>query len=185
MKRRDFLGATALTLPLLAGCVDAPTPDGRDGTGQIGYAVSETVVTPDVERFSDLDAWGLLLASETVAREYFGDVEGGEAVMPFVEATGFEGGDRLVYVQAYTPETCYELVLAKEPVFGKDGQPILEMEARRTAPAEDPCGEAITPVELLVRLSFAVEAPPVETVIVRVDGTVGTDQERLRIDAER
>lgn len=185
MKRRDFLGATALSLPLLAGCVDAPTPDERDGTGQLEYAVSDAAVTPDVEGDSDTDAWGILLASEAIAREYFGDVDGSEEVMPFVEATEFEAGDRLVYVQAFAPETCYRLALANEPVVEEGGQPILAMEAKRTAPAADPCGEAITPVELLVRLSFATDAPPAETVIVRIDGTVGTGREQIRLDAER
>ncbi|MFO7926501.1 MAG: hypothetical protein ACQET5_11905 [Halobacteriota archaeon] len=75
-----------------------------------GYTVSAAVVAPDVEPASDSGAWGLFVASQSVAAEYFGGVDDvGDEVRAFIQETPFEDGGRLVYVQAFPSETCYEL----------------------------------------------------------------------------
>jgi hypothetical protein len=152
-----------------------------------GHTVSDAVVTPDVDRESDTDAWGLFLASHGVAAEYFGDGDddGAEEVRAFIEGTAFEDGDRLVYVRAYAPETCYELELGRAPFIAENGLPVVETEANRTASNEKPCGEAVTPVDLLVRLSFDADGPPADVVIVRVTGSAGNHREGFQVEAER
>lgn len=152
-----------------------------------GYTASDTVVTPDAERNSDRDTWGLFLASPSVAAKYFGDVDddGGDEVRAFIEETAFERGDRLVYVQAHAPETCYELELGEKPSISTNGLPVVETDVNRTASADEPCGDAVTPVELVVRLSFDADGPPADIVTVRVTGPAGDTREGLQIEAER
>ncbi len=87
------------------------------------HTVSDAVVTPDVERFSDMDPWGVFLASERAAAEYFGDLDEADSdeVQAFIEETPFADGDRLVYVQAFGPERCYRLELTEAPFIAEMG----------------------------------------------------------------
>lgn len=152
-----------------------------------GYTVSDAVVTPDVKRASDSDAWGLFVASRSVADEYFGDADddGGDEVRAFIEETSFEDGDRLVYVQAFTPEACYELELVEEPFIAENGLPVVETEVIRTEAADEPCEGTATAVELLARLSFDADGPPADVVAVRLTGSTGDTQEGFQVEAER
>ena len=151
-----------------------------------GYTVSDTVVTPNVERESDMDSWGVFVASQSVATEYFdtGDDENNQ-LQTFISETSFEEGEGLVYVQAFAPQTCYELVLGEEPSISTNGLPVVDTELNRTAPADQACGEAITPVEILVRLSFDPDGPPADVAVVQVTDSDGNQQEGFQVEAER
>ena len=152
----------------------------------IGYTVSDAAVTPNVERESDTDSWGVFIASRSVAAGYFDadDDESGE-VQTFVAETAFEEGERLVYVQAYAPQTCYELVLGEEPSIDTNGLPVVDTELTRTKPAGESCGDAVTPVDLLLRLSFDPDGPPADVVVIQVTGSAGTEQEGFQLEARR
>lgn len=149
------------------------------------YTVSEAVITPDKERTSEMEAWGAFVASESVADEYFehSDAPGADKVRSFVDETAFDAGERLVYVQAYAPQTCYELALDGEPTISDDGLTTINTAVNRTAGENEACGDAVTPVELLVRLSFDLEASIPDVVVVEIDGGTG-DPDALRLKAE-
>jgi hypothetical protein len=151
-----------------------------------GYTVSDTVATPNVERESDMDSWGVFVASQSVATEHFdtGEDENNQ-LQTFISETSFEEGERLVYVQAFAPQTCYELVLSEEPSISTNGLPVVDTELNRTAPADQICGEAITPVEILVRVSFNLDGTPADVAVVRVTDSDGKQQEGFQIEAER
>lgn len=161
--------------------------DERDSVPELtGYTVSETVVTPNVERESDMDAWGVFVASQSVATEYFDTSEADtDQLETFISETAFEEGEGLVYVQAFAPQTCYELQLGEEPSIGTNGLPVVDTAISRTAPADQACGDAITPVEILVRLSFNPDGPPADVVVVQVNGSDGNQQEGFQLEAER
>lgn len=151
-----------------------------------GHTVSEVAVTPDVERESDMDSWGVFLASRRVATEYF-DTNDDDAddVQTFVSETAFADGERLVYVQAFAPQTCYELRLREDPSIGTDDLPVVDTKITRTAPTDQACGDAITPVDLLVRLSFDPDGPAADAIAVRVTGSDGTEQEGFQLEVEQ
>jgi hypothetical protein len=151
-----------------------------------GYTVSDTVVTPNVERESDMDSWGVFVASQSVATEYFdtGDDENNQ-LQTFISETSFEEGEGLVYVQAFAPQTCYELVLGEEPSIRTNGLPVVDTELNRTAPDDQACGEAITSVGILVRLSFDPDGPPADVVVVQVTDSDGNQQEGFQVEAEQ
>jgi hypothetical protein len=159
--------------------------DAESASELTGYTVSDTTVTPDVERESDMDPWGVFVASRNVVGEYFDTNDAADKVQTFVSETDFVDGDRLVYVQAFAPQTCYELVLEEEPSIGTNGHPVVKMIINRTAPADQPCGEAITPVDALVRLSFDPNGPPADAVTVQVTGSDGNQQAGFELEAER
>lgn len=151
-----------------------------------GHTVSDVAVTPDVERESDMDAWGVFLASQSVATEYFDTTDDdADEVETFVAETAFADGERLVYVQAFAPQTCYELRLRDEPFVDANGLPVVDTELSRTAPADQACGEAITPVDFLVRLSFDPDGPQPDAVAVQVTGSDGNEKEGFQLEAER
>lgn len=209
MNRRRFLAGVALSVSL-GGCLadpgdpendstenDSTEPDGDGSTDSTdgdedsvpvltGYAVSDHVVTPDAERFSDMDSWGLFLATREVAEEYFGDVDedGAEGVREFVDESEFQDGDRLLYVHAYAPQTCYELALDGEPRVAENGLPLVETVVDRTEPEDEPCGDAVTSVRLLVRLSFDLDGGSPDVVEVHVSGHRDIPEELL-VEAER
>lgn len=155
-----------------AGNDDGSTDDDKDRVPELtGYTVSESVVTPAVEHRSDMDAWGVFVGSETVAEEYFGSVDEDDAeeVQQFADETDFEAGDYLLYVEAYAPQTCYELILDGDPEVAENGLPNVALEVNRTQPDEQPCGDAMTAVDLLARLSFDLdEGGPVDIIEVTV-----------------
>ena len=151
-----------------------------------GHTVSEVAVTPDVERESDMDAWGLFLANRSVATEYFDTTdEAADEVQTFVSETAFEDGERIVYVRAYAPQTCYALRLKEDPFIDTNGLPVIRTEITRTAPVDQACGDAITPVDLLLRLSFDPDGPHPSAVAVQVTGGDGNEQEGFQLEAER
>lgn len=209
LKRRDLLrDGAVLAITATAGCIslrppggdepgqdddstDADSGNGTPDSGEndsvpklTGHSVSEQVVTPSAERFSDLDAWGLFVESREAAMDYFGDVDesGAEAVRTFIAETAFDAGDRLVYLHAFAPQTCYELVLAGKPRITQDGLPLVIAEVSRTAPADQPCGDAMTPVRLLCRLSFDPVAGIPNSVTAEISGH-RDEPEHLRIEA--
>lgn len=130
-----------------------------------------------------MDAWGLFLASEEVAEQYFGDAEDAASVQSFVDATEFEDGDRLVYLQAYGRQTCYALEIEGEPFVAENGLPRIEAGVARTAGPDQPCGDAITPVRTLLRLSFDLEAGSPDVVGVKIAGDMDGTAELL-LEAE-
>lgn len=148
--------------------------DGRPDAVPVlrGHAVSDRASTPDAERHSEMDPWGLFVATRETAEAYFGDGDeaGSDDVRGFIDRTAFEDGDRLLYIQAYAPQTCYELALDGAPSVAEDGRPRVETAVRRTASDEVPCGDAVTAVRLLLRLSFHPGAGVPEAVAVRVTG---------------
>jgi hypothetical protein len=151
-----------------------------------GHTVSDVAITPDVERESDMDSWGVFLASQSVATDYFDTTdEDSDKVQTFVSETAFGDGERLVYIQAFAPQTCYELVLGEDPSIGSNGLPVVDTALNRTAPADQPCGDAITPVELLVRLSFDSDGPPADVVTVQLTESGGDQQSGFQLEAER
>lgn len=204
--RRTVLGIAATAIGAGAGCLgqddstqggndpgtDGDTDDSGtddDGTDDedavpvlTGHAVSEHAADPTTERESDLDPWALFLASREASDDHFGDVD--EAVQRFVDETDFEAGDRLLYVQAYGPQTCYALVLERDPHVADNGVPRVDTRVERTAPEDELCGDAITPVRSLVRLSFDPDAGSTDVVDVHV-----TDQQdettELLVEATR
>lgn len=148
-----------------------------------GYEVSDSVAAPDAERTDGTDAWGLFVASEDAAERYYGDVED-DGVATFVEKTDFEGGDRLVYLQAYGPQTCYEMTLDGDPFVSSNGVPTVEAVVERTAPEDQPCGDAMTLVGVLLRLSFDLDASTIDVLEAEIDGS--RDQpEELTLEARR
>lgn len=204
MNRRRFLAATGVTLSVsIAGCLGAIEAPGNgnpgkrtDGSGDGGdedtvpvlldFDVSQRVVPPEGERDSELDSWALFVAARDVAEGYFGDVDerGAEEVRTFVDETDFEAGERLLYVRAFAPQTCYELVLDEEPFVAENGLPNVNLRANRTASDDEVCGEAMTPVAILLRLAFDPDAGPADVVEVRVSGH-RDDAEELLVEAER
>lgn len=203
MNRRRFLAGVSIALPGAgAGCIsnsDDPDDDGATDDGGSSddsdddsvpvlteYTVSEEVVTPDVEQFSHMDAGGILIATRDVAQQYFSAVKesGSDSVDAFIEETDFDAGDRLLYVRAFGSQTCYELVLSEEPSVADNGHPLVQTGVGRTAPADQPCGDAITPVRMLLRLSFDPDAGSVAVVEVQVSGGK-SETEELLLEAER
>ncbi|WP_241430168.1 hypothetical protein [Halovivax asiaticus] len=167
--------------------------DGTPGTDASGddpavtltdYAVSDHVVDPTVGRGAETDVWGVYLASRSAAETAFAAATGpdADAVRAFVAETAFDDGETLVYVQALAPQTCYALELDDEPTVDEAGRPQLPLAVTRTAPPEDLCGEAITPVSVLVRLVFAQVVP--DTLSVAVSGR-GEQPTQLELQASR
>jgi hypothetical protein len=151
-----------------------------------GHTVIDVSVTPDVERESDMDSWGVFLATQSIAKEYFdSDDNDVDEVEAFISETAFEQGERLMYVQAFAPQTCYELRLRKNPSIDTNGLPVVDTELNRTASDDEPCGDAITPVDLLVRLSFDSDGPPADVVVVHITDSDGNQQEGFQLEAER
>lgn len=197
MNRRRFLAGASVVLPAaVAGCLndgnDADDETGTGGAGDgdqdsvpilTGHDLSDHVATPDAERNSDTDAWGLFVASRDAAEEYYGEIDD-EDVRAFVEETDFGSGDRLVYLEAYAPQTCYEMVLADDPHVAENGLPTVETAIDRLADDDVACGDAMTPVDLLLRLSFDPEGGSTDVVEARV-ASYRDDPEELTLEAER
>ncbi|CCQ34274.1 hypothetical protein HTIA_2162 [Halorhabdus tiamatea SARL4B] len=127
----------------------------------------------------DLNDWryepgGVLLGSQDVALHYFGDT----TAETFVEETDFEGGERLLYVRAVARQTCYELRLNGEPQMTDDVVSV-SVGINRTSPADEPCGDAMTPVATLMQLSFDPAGPPADVVTV-----VAGEADALRLEVE-
>lgn len=150
------------------------------------HTVSDVTATPNVERESDMDSWGVFIANRSIATEYFDPEDDAvEEIQAFVSETDFEDGQRLVYVETYAPQTCYELILGEDPFINSNGSPVIDTELNRTAAESEACGEAITPVDLLVRLSFDPDGPPTDVVVVQVTDAAGNQQEGFQLEAER
>lgn len=200
--RRRFLSGTAAATVLATGCVGRGVPGGGDGTvtstddendsapALTGYEVSDAAVRPSAERPDDQDSWGLFVAGREAADQYFSDPDeadesDAETVRAFVDETDFDAGDRLLYVEAYAPQTCYELALEREPRVAENGLPLVAVRVDRTEPDDAPCGDAVTLVHLLVRLSFDLDAGPADVVEVRVLDDDGENVDEHRVEAER
>ncbi len=172
LSRRSTLASVAATVTAAAGCVgrasqgtdpedtttddsttgDTTTEDDGGPPSLTGYAVSDAAVPPVTRPDAGTEPWGLFLASREAVEAQFGEITR-DSVAAFLDATAFDAGDRLVYLQAYGSQTCYELALTGDPEVSA-GTPTLSTAVRRTAGENAVCGAAITPVTLLVRLSF-------------------------------
>lgn len=148
-----------------------------------GYEVSESVAEPDAERTDGTDAWGLFVASEDAAERYYGDVED-DGVATFVEKADFEGGDRLVYLQAYGPQTCYAMALDGDPFVSSNGTPTVEAIVERTAGEDEFCGDAMTLVEVLLRITFDLDASTTDVLEAEIAGSQDQPEE-LTLEARR
>lgn len=148
------------------------------------YAVSDYVVEPTVDSGDETDVWGVYLASRSAADAAFTAATGSDAdaVRAFVSETAFDDGETLLFVRALAPQTCYALELDDEPTVDEAGRPQVSLAVTRTAPPEDLCGEAITPVSVLVRLAFAQTVP--DTLSVTVSGR-GDQPTQLELQAIR
>ncbi|WP_245547774.1 hypothetical protein [Halovivax ruber] len=162
--------------------------DGSSGTDSSGddssielsdYAVSDYVVEPTVDSGDETDVWGVYLASRSAADAAFTAATGSDAdaVRAFVSETAFDDGETLLFVRALAPQTCYALELDDEPTVDEAGRPQVSLAVTRTAPPEDLCGEAITPVSVLVRLAFARTVPNTLSVTVSGRGDQPTELE--------
>ena len=130
-----------------------------------------------------MDPRALFLASSEAADGYFGDTDD-EVVQSFVEETNFQAGESLLFVRVYASQTCYRLAIEEEPTITEDGRPHVAVRTERTAPDEEPCGDAMTPTRALLRLSFADDAPRPEEAVVDVAGGYG-EPETLTVEAEQ
>ncbi|MFB6162109.1 MAG: hypothetical protein ABEJ86_01530 [Halococcoides sp.] len=172
----------------LAGCgetsdEESPT-DQAATTGQTDRRVTAVEITqdppaPDVDR-SGLDSWGRYIASAERAAHYFASPDGSGPTV--VENTDFTSGERLLYVQVYARQTCYRLRL-DGTVRVDEGPVTVPVATQRTVPDTVGCAEAMTPVDLLVRLSFDPDGTPAEKARVVIDDE--GDRETLHLDAER
>lgn len=91
----------------------------------------------------------------------------------FVEGTAFEDGEFLVYLATTARQTCYSLEIDRVEVVGDEVA--IDTAAARTAPPEDPCGDAITPLAAFVRLSFDPDGGMPAAVRVHFAGDTPTD----------
>lgn len=175
MDRRTFCVAAVGGAVSLAGCGDS-SPGARTTTADpdptvIDHVVADQPIRPTTDQ-DGLDAWGRYVASADAAASVFGADE------QFVTATEFEAGERLVFVEAYAPQTCYRMVLDGARVDDQ-GRVALDVRTERTAPEDQACGEAMTPVAVLVRLRFDPDGPAAETVRAVVDD----GEETITLDA--
>lgn len=109
---------------------------------------------------------------------------GVEEVRAFIGETAFEAGERLVYLHSYGSQTCYEMTLDGEPRIADNGLPVVEATVDRTAPPDQPCGDAVVAVRLLLRLSFDRSLPSPDAVEARVAGN-RDETEELLLEAQR
>ena len=182
--RRSFLGAAAATA--VAGCLGSSTPEnGGENADPVlaRYRRSPSATAPSGESYSDMDSRALFLASREAADGYFGDTDD-DVVQSFVDETNFQAGERLLFVRVYASQTCYRLAIEEEPSVTDDGRPHVAVRTERTAPENEPCGDAMTPTRALLRLSFAADAPLPETAVVDVSGGYG-EPETLVVEAEQ
>ncbi|WP_247731097.1 hypothetical protein [Halovivax limisalsi] len=165
----------------------SPAGSEEDGVPVLeSFAVCEEATVPDAERESDMDPWGVFVASRDVATSYF-EPDGEDtpdAVATFVEETAFDDGERLLFVQAWGPQTCYELQLGADPRVGGNGLTQVEFAVERTAPESRACGDAMTPVNLLLRLSYDPDGPDPDVVSASVGGDAASPAE-FEIEADR
>lgn len=151
MDRRQLLiGTGAVATSAIAGCADED-PAGPPAIQSV--TVSDVTPVRRVAEETALEPWGRFIGSASAAREEL--VKGTDpSPAAFVEATDFTAGERLLFVQAYGRQTCYRLDLLDGPRLTETDRPLAVVAVRRTEPPENPCGDAITPVSLLSRISF-------------------------------
>ncbi|WEL22169.1 hypothetical protein [Halorhabdus sp. BNX81] len=193
MDRRKFLAGAGLSLSAtVSGCIGPDGPpvrttkddseisggtesdDGPDTPVLTGFDVSEQSVTVDLNDWR-YEPGGVFLGSRDAALKYFGDT----TAKTYVEDTDFENGERLVYVRAVARQTCYELRLNNDPQM-TDGAVSFSVGINRTSPTDEPCGDAMTAIATLLRLSFDPGGPPADVVSVSVAG----ESEALRLEVE-
>lgn len=126
------------------------------------------------------------MASRDAAESAWEDVteSGVEEVRAFVPETAFDSGERLVYVHSYGSQNCSAMTLDGAPRIADDGPPAVETSLTRTAPADQPCGDAIASVHILLRLSFDSTAAVPDVVEAHVAGARDGPDE-LRLEAKR
>lgn len=164
--RRTVVTASLIPLGVSGGCMD----DTGDATQITGYTVSEQGVSPsdpDTERQS----WGAYLADQAAATAYF-DGSDTDHVAQFIDETAFTEGERLLHVRTRAPQSCYELTVAAEPSVSDAGDLTVDTAVSRTAPPNQTCLDVVTPVALIMRVSFA--GAPIPSV-ARVSITGSTD----------
>lgn len=156
---------SAVATTTLVGCMD----DERARPPAIQSVTrSDIAPTRRVPAESELQPWGRFLGSASAAQKaLLDDVD--PAPIEFVETTDFEAGDRLLFVQAYGRQTCYRLEVVDSPRITRTGRPVAGVTVQRTEPPEVACGDAITPVSILLRVTFDVDRPLPDQFGVRVD----------------
>ncbi len=166
MIRRQVLGVlTTATGIGLGGCTMSDRPP-----EVVDVTRSQQTKHPATAPDRDQTPWGRYMASEESARTLF-DVatdDSSDAVATFIENTSFDAGNRLVYVLAYGPQTCYELTIDATPTIGPQDTLRIDTQVHRTAPSTQPCGDAITLVDLLVRIRITPDTATVPTAQVTV-----------------
>lgn len=90
-----------------------------------------------------------------------------EAVVEFVDATDFDA-EALVFVQSIAPQICYTLDVGEFTV--EEGTLTAHATTPRTAPDDQPCGDAVISPRALIRLAFPSE-PPADYEITVESGT--------------
>lgn len=93
------------------------------------------------------DADGLVLPEDGEKRT---------AVVDFIDETDYDA-EALVYVQSIAPQICYRLDVGEFAV--DDGTLTAHVTTPRTAPDDEPCGDAVISPRALIRLTFTSEPP--------------------------
>ncbi len=126
---------------------DEPEPQGPrlDGHAVVGIPGDPLGLA------SHQDRGGLVIPTTDALTDVLADLDH-DRTREFVEATAFGNGEVLIYLATTARQTCYSLEIDRIEVAGEDVA--IDAAAARTAPREDPCGDAITPLAAFVRLSF-------------------------------
>jgi hypothetical protein len=145
--------------------------DPSDTTQITDYTVSEQVTFPPGSETEE-QSWGAYLADQATATAYFDPATGSDTdeVEQFIGDTAFTEGERLLYVRTRAPQSCYELTIDTEPSVSDSGDVTVGTAVSRTAPANQSCPEVVTPVALLLRVSFAAASTPPSTARVSITG---------------
>lgn len=166
--RRTVLATTLVATT--AGCLARTSP----GESTEAEAIEDRTESPhapvgiDEEHFFDepqvvyireqRDADGLVLPNDEDERT---------AVVDFIDETDFDS-EALVYIQSIAPQLCYTLDVGEFAV--DDGTLTATATTPRTAPDDQPCGDAMISPSALVRLTFSSK-PPANYEITVEDGT--------------
>lgn len=168
LTRRSVLATTLVATT--AGCLARPSPGESTETGGIEDRTESphTPVGIDEEHLFDepqvvyisrqSDADGLVLPEDGEERA---------SVVAFIDETDYDT-EALVYIQSIAPQICYTLDVGEFAV--DEGTLTAHATTPRTAPDDQPCGDAVTSPRALIRLGFTA-APPEDYEITVESGT--------------
>lgn len=157
LTRRTVLASTLIATT--GGCLARTSPGDSTETAGIEARTesSHAPVGIDGEHFFDEpqvvyirergDADGLVLPEDGEERA---------SVVAFIDETDYDT-EALVYIQSIAPQICYTLDVGEFAV--EEGTLTAHATTPRTAPDDQPCGDAVISPRVLVRLTFSSEPP--------------------------